>query len=201
MPGTHAYLEEGKNSVFAVALEWPGWARRSNSPERAIEELTNYQKRYEKILGRALPSVKITIIGSVKGNATTDFGAPGALGPWDDKRFTKNERLRQVEILERCWHYFDQVVQGAPRRLRKGPRGGGRDRDEIIDHVRETERVYAPKIGIRIPPRTEWPEQRALLSERLSGGFPAEAWPQLYALRRLAWHVVDHAWEIEDKSS
>jgi len=28
----------------------------------------------------------------------------------------------------------------------------------------------------------------------------SERWPARYAIRRIAWHVLDHAWEIEDKS-
>ncbi|MGD1013471.1 MAG: hypothetical protein ABR963_03665 [Acidimicrobiales bacterium] len=201
MPTKRAYLEVGKKSVFVLALDWPGWARRSTTPERAVEELTNYQERYEKIVGHVLPAGKITIVGSVAGNATTDFGAPGVVGPWDEKPDTKRERLHQVELLERCWNYFDEVVAKAPNTLTKGPRGGGRDRDQIVDHVRETERAYAPKMGLRIPPRTAWSEQRSLLSAQLRAGYSGQAWPQLYAVRRLAWHVVDHAWEIEDKST
>jgi hypothetical protein len=194
------YFEEGAKSVFAVALEWPGWARRSSSRDRALEELLNYQVRYEVILGHNLPIGPITVIGSVEGNATTDFGAPGVFGDWDEKTITTNERLRQVEILERCWRYFDLVVKGAPRTLAKGPRGGGRDRDEIVDHVRETERAYGPKMGVRIPPRTPWPDQRSLLLEHLCARHHAQSWPLPHGIRRLAWHLVDHAWEIEDKS-
>ena len=201
MPTKRAYFEVGTRSVFAVALEWPGWARRSSSEVRSLEELEKYQERYEKVLGHDLPKGRITVIGSVPGSATTDFGAPGALGPWDEKSATKRERLRQVEILERCWRSFDQVVNGAPSRLAKGPRGGGRDRDAIVEHVRETERAYAPKMGLRVPPRTAWPEQRSMLTTHLCDGYVDRAWPPLYALRRLAWHVLDHAWEIEDKSS
>jgi hypothetical protein len=29
---------------------------------------------------------------------------------------------------------------------------------------------------------------------------PPRGWPLRYAARRFAWHVVDHLWEIEDKS-
>ena len=25
-------------------------------------------------------------------------------------------------------------------------------------------------------------------------------WPPRYAARRIAWHALDHAWEIEDRS-
>jgi hypothetical protein len=26
-----------------------------------------------------------------------------------------------------------------------------------------------------------------------------ERWPALFAIRRSAWHALDHAWEIEDR--
>ena len=29
---------------------------------------------------------------------------------------------------------------------------------------------------------------------------PGGAWTQRYAARRIAWHILDHAWEIEDRS-
>ena len=66
--------------------------------------------------------------------------------------------------------------------------------------MREAERSYGRKIGVRVPPRTPWPEQRAELAAALRTGTSEGAWPVRYALRRFAWHVLDHAWEIEDKS-
>jgi hypothetical protein len=27
-----------------------------------------------------------------------------------------------------------------------------------------------------------------------------KGWPPRYAARRIAWHALDHAWEIEDRS-
>lgn len=27
-----------------------------------------------------------------------------------------------------------------------------------------------------------------------------KGWPPRYAARRIAWHVLDHAWQIEDRS-
>jgi hypothetical protein len=29
---------------------------------------------------------------------------------------------------------------------------------------------------------------------------PPKSWPLRYAARRIGWHVLDHLWEIEDKS-
>jgi len=56
-------------------------------------------------------------------------------------------------------------------------------------------------MGVRLSPRTTWDEQRAAYLEALRAGIPHQSWPARYAVRRLAWHVMDHAWEIEDRSS
>ena len=65
--------------------------------------------------------------------------------------------------------------------------------------VREAERAYCAKVGTRVPPRTPWADQRDTLVARLADPDPGAAWPVGYGLRRIAWHVLDHAWEIEDK--
>ena len=139
------------------------------------------------------------MIGTVARTKTTDFGAPDARGPWDEEPPSSAELERQVGILRTAWAYFDRVVATSPQALRKGPRGGGRDRDAIADHVREAARAYAPKVGTRVPPRTPWPAQRDLLAGALLDGSSDTPWPLGYGLRRITWHVLDHAWEIEDR--
>ncbi|MGI8683063.1 MAG: hypothetical protein ACR2JO_13245 [Mycobacteriales bacterium] len=91
-------------------------------------------------------------------------------------------------------------MASAPAELRKGPRGGGREWDAIADHVREAERSHGRTVGVRPSPGTAWPERRAAVSAALRNGVPDGSWPARYAVRRFAWHVLDHAWEIEDKS-
>ena len=39
MADVRVYLEEGKHWCFAAAIDWPGWCRRANSDEAAIEAL------------------------------------------------------------------------------------------------------------------------------------------------------------------
>ena len=118
---------------------------------------------------------------------------------------------RQASLLMASWALFDEIVANAPAALRKGPRGGGRDRDKIVDHVVEAEASYARVLGIREDPKTSdlSPAAVARRRERVievlsaaSDGAPLieKGWPARYALRRFAWHVLDHAWEIEDKS-
>jgi hypothetical protein len=197
---SRVYFEQGKNSVFAVSLDWPGWCRRAKTPDLAIEALDGYRERYAKIVTEKFLPGSFEVVGTAKGNRTTDFGAPDALGQWDEGGLTAGELGRQLAVLHDCWNYFDAVVESAPATLQKGPRGGGRDRDNIVDHVREAERAYCAKVGFRVAPRTPWDEQRDVVMTTLRSGSPAAKWPIAYAIRRCAWHVVDHAWEIEDKS-
>ena len=93
--------------------------------------------------------------------------------------------------------------------MRKGPRGGGRDRDELVEHLLVAEAAYARRIGIKVarPERRDtgatvpWRDQieAALRRARSSEPTSTTAWPPRYAARRIAWHTLDHAWEIEDR--
>jgi len=197
---TRVYFEEGKSSVFAAAIDWPGWCRRAKTMDLAIEALLDYQDRYAAVLSVPFKPGNLDVVGTVAGNATTDFGAPAVDTPWDAEPITSRDLKRQVQVLDDCWTYFDAVVESAPATLTKGPRGGGRDRDGVVAHVREAERHYCSKLGTRVPPRTPWIDQREVVSTALLAGSPDGTWPSRYSLRRLAWHVLDHAWEIEDKS-
>lgn len=196
---TRVYLETGKTWTFACAVDWPGWCRRGKGEQAAIETLLDYAPRYRRVVGSRWTPGEITIVGRIPGDATTDFGAPHSIGTWDHEPLPDADRRAQVKLLQRAWDYFDDVFASAPAELRKGPRGGGRDRDKIADHVREAERAYASKAGVRVPPRTPWPEHRDLILTGLRSDAAEARWPFRYVLRRTAWHVLDHAWEIEDR--
>jgi hypothetical protein len=197
---TPVYLELGRAWTFACALHWPGWCRRGKGEEAALEALEAYAGRYAAVIGPSFIPGELEVVGQLPGNATTDFGAPDAKGPWDDEPLAGAEAGLQAERLDACWRAFDRVLAAAPAELRKGPRGGGRDRDAVAAHVQEAERTYARKIGVRLPPRTPWAEQRAALLGALATGTADGAWPARYAVRRIGWHVLDHAWEIEDRT-
>lgn len=200
MTTTRVYLEEGKSTVFSVSLDWPGWCRHAKTADLAITALDDYRGRFARIITGTFRPGAFEVVGIVKGTGTTDFGAPDALGPWDEIPLTTRDLNRQLKVLQDCWNYFDRVVKKAPAKMLRGPRGGGRDRDAIVDHVREAERASASRIGARVAPRTPWDEQRNVVLETLKAGSDNAKWPAAYAIRRCAWHVVDHAWEIEDKS-
>ncbi len=200
-PLTRVYLETGKTCVFAGALDWPGWCRRGKGEPTALRALADYTDRYAAVAGPGFVPGDVVVVGRVRGTATTDFGAPDATGEWDAEELDAPGAQRLVGLLTASWQAFDAAVAGAPHQLRKGPRGGGRDRDAIAAHVREAERSYGRKVGVGIPPRTAWTEQRATLAGALLARAPGGAWSARYGIRRMCWHVLDHAWEIEDRST
>jgi hypothetical protein len=213
---TPVYVEAGKKRAFASARDWPGWCRAGKDEEAALTALAEYARRYEVVAaeaGIALPadaSDHLEVVERLPGDATTEFGAPGAVAKGDEDDLSPAEAERQAALLEASWTVFDRVVAGAPATLAKGPRGGGRDRDPIVDHVLGAEAAYARKIGIahKAPTGGDDAAVAALRSELLDAvrsrrfGAPprSKPWPARYAIRRIAWHVLDHAWEIEDKS-
>ncbi len=112
---------------------------------------------------------------------------------------------RLADLLQAAWDTLSDVVAAAPAQLRKGPRGGGRDRDTVVAHVQDAERAYYRKIGLRPASDAPMDAARAQVMEVFRMGtdgspLPGGTWPLRYAARRFTWHVLDHAWEIEDKS-
>jgi hypothetical protein len=213
MAPVDVHLEVGSSRTFASAVAWPGWSRSARSrdgEEAAIEALTAYADRYAEVARRAgqqLPDpMTMRIIERAPGTTTTDFGAPDVPAAIDAVPLDRAERDRQVDLLIAAWALLDDVVAAAPAELVKGPRGGGRDRDEIVRHVVEAERAYARKAGVKRKPfdphdRAARDEMRDELVTVLRPADRGSAWMPAYFLRRAAWHVLDHAWEIQDKSS
>jgi hypothetical protein len=196
------YLETGKRWVFAAALDWPGWCRRNKTDQAALDTLLEYASRYAKAVGVDVPTGSVEVVGRVETRGgMADFGAPGAVGPWDSEPLSTREIHRHLHVLEASWAHLDRVAAISPAALRKGPRGGGRDREAMLKHVQEAERAYAAKVGCRVPPRTPWDEQRTMIVTGLRAAPADSAWPVRYAIRRLAWHILDHAWEMEDRAS
>jgi hypothetical protein len=207
---TRVYLEVGGKRTFASAADWPGWCRSGKTEEAALEALASYAPRYAAVARLAkvpfqAAATDFKVVERIEGNATTDFGAPGV--PTKDERrvLTPREAVRMRDLLEASWGYLDQVVAKAPAALRKGPRGGGRDRDAMFDHVLGAEVEYAKGIGVRLkqPDGRDKHAVRAFRKAVLEGfdnPRPDTKWPVPYAARRTAWHALDHAWEIEDRS-
>jgi hypothetical protein len=213
---TAVSVELGRKRVFASALSWPGWCRSGKTEEAALEALAAYVPRYAVVAKEAgLPfpggvADAVEVVERIPGTATTDFGAPGEVAPSDAEPVPAAAASRFAALLTASWAVFDGVAASAPPQLRKGPRGGGRDRDKMIDHVLAAEAAYARKFGVKhrspaIDDKDAIAALRAAIIEVLgapSDGAPLapKGWPQRYAVRRVIWHVLDHAWEMEDRA-
>jgi hypothetical protein len=209
---TGVYLEVGKRRVFAAAADWPGWVRSGKDETAALEALASARVRYAAVPKAArvafAPAAGFDVLERLPGNATTEFGAPGVIAKAEAKRLTKKEAGRLSALVAASWTVFDRVVEKAPQSLRKGPRGGGRDRDAMVEHVLGAEIAYARKLGLRLKQPVAGDsaavrEHRNAIVAGIRAGTRGAAeggWPARYAARRIAWHVLDHAWEMEDRS-
>ena len=224
---TRVYVELGAKRTFVCAVDWPGWARSAtrraamgdpDAEAAALEAFAAYLPRYAPVAAAAgatgadAPSAdRLDVVQRLPGDMSTDFGAPGAIPSVDREPLQDGEAARLGRLLAACWSHLDGVAATAPAELRKGPRGGGRDRDKIVAHVVESEWSYARQIGLRLP-QADPTDRAAVDSDRAamlavlgepSDGSPLAGgtWPPRYAVRRIAWHALDHAWEIEDRST
>jgi hypothetical protein len=208
-------IETSPKKCFASALDWPGWSRAGRDPDAALAALADYAERYGPVAqaaGFPLPAtVTLAERERLPGGATTAFGAPEVIFQADGAAVSAAEAKRLAALVTAVWEYFDEVVAVTPEELRKGPRGGGRDRDKMVAHVLEAENSYARQLGVKVPaPALDDLEaieaQRlsiaAVLDERSDGGpvVPGKKWTTRYAARRIAWHVLDHAWEMQDRA-
>jgi hypothetical protein len=210
-------LEVTPKRSFASALDWPGWCRSGRTSDDALEVLAAYADRYESVATKAglrLPKVSglgsLQVIEHAAGDATTVFGAPSIAAAAEVRPATAEVADRVATLLDAAWTVLDEVVASAPASLRKGPRGGGRDRDAMFDHVLGAEQAYAAKLGVRVrqPARDDIAAITAMRSALLEvvrtdrTGEPARerGWAPRYCARRVAWHALDHAWEMQDRS-
>lgn len=217
-------LEVGKKRTFACALDWPGWSRSGYDEPTALQALLAYAPRYARAVAEAgvgfVPPKDVsafTITERLEGNAGTDFGAPSNPPGADDMPVSKTDLERLQALLQAIWDAFDAAVLAAEgKELRSGPRGGGRSLEKILGHVLEAEMSYLNRLGGKF--RLENPQSDArihfpaLRQEILDTLRPAardelprvgprggKRWTARFYVRYAAWHMLDHAWEIEDR--
>jgi hypothetical protein len=214
-----AVIERGPKGRKAVAyaVDWPGWSRGAKTPDAALATLEAYRGRYEPIAAMAgldaefAAARPLEVVEDRVGTGSTDFWgisfAPSSLeqGPLSDA-----ELERKLELLRACWAFFDGVAARVSAEMRRGPRGGGRDRNRIYRHTIRTESEdFAKRVGLRIP------EEAALTPAGLAAhresyvaamraynggeGKRMVSWTLPFLIRHSAFHVLDHAWEMEDK--
>jgi len=208
------FLEVGSKRIFASAADWPGWCRTAKTEELTLEALLAYAPRYEVVArhaGIAFPSaIELSVVEQQPGDATTDFGAPSTTAEAEREKLTAAKAKRQVALVRAAWAVLEEIAAQSPAELRKGPRGGGRDRDKMLDHVIGAECAYARKIGLKIKqPAFDDHDAVAAMREEIaavlgstSDGSPVveRGWTSRYAARRIAWHALDHAWEMQDRA-
>jgi hypothetical protein len=209
-------IETVDRRTFASALGWPGWSRAGRDEPAALAALTATAERYAAVAAAAgleLGADRVApadVVERAPGTATTAFGAPDVVFAADRRPVDVPEAARLAALVAAAWAALDAVAAVAPAVLRKGPRGGGRDRDAVVAHAVAADVAYARQVGIRVrepdpADRAAVAALRAALLEVLrvpSDGSPlaGRRWPARYAARRIAWHALDHAWEIEDRT-
>ena len=208
------YLEVVARRTFASALAWPGLTRSGRDEPSALAALAAAGGRYRAAIeaagdGFAPPSGSsgFLVVERVPGNATTEFGAPGIAAISDSRPIDDPELDRLSGLLRACWAAFDAiVVRHAADVLKTGPRGGGRDIAAIVAHVDGADHAYLGALGGTLD-RALRDAFLAALRDRAHGVPPPPsrrrnpAWAPRYAIRRSAWHALDHAWEIEDRAT
>lgn len=220
----NVYLEIGKTKTIAAAIDWPGWCRIARNEADALQALCDHGPRYAKVLKKAklpfaLPADAdaFHVVERLKGTSTTDFGAPDCILEGDSKKLAPHDLKRYEAILRAHWQAFDQAVKKATgATLRKGPRGGGRDLNKIVQHVLEVDAAYLRNFaGMAVESKLSdvkafTKEMRAAilaaLKQSSEGKLPThgprggQRWPAHYFVRRLLWHELDHVWEMEDRA-
>ena len=210
-------LEIGKKrKVVAAAVDWPGLDRGGTSEDDALAKLSSYLPRYTGVaerpgLGDAFARERaIEVVERVPGSSSTDFWGIAHVPSGIEREVLSAADLeRRLDLLRACWAYFDDVAGRVSAELRPQPRGGGRSRDQIIRHTYANEpEQFSRKVEVRTPrdvvltPDGLANHRQAYLEAIRAynaEGKPARTWPIQFLVRRTAHHVIDHAWEMEDR--
>jgi len=204
--------------VVAFALDWPGWSRGAKSAEAALDTLSAYRERYRPVAGLAALTLEFDDAGALEiveekvGTGSTDFWgisfSPSSteVDPMDDAGLE-----RGITLLRACWAFFDAVAARVSPEMLKGPRGGGRDRDDIIRHVIRVESLdFAKQVGLQMPdgPTLAGAALNQYREDYIAGIRAYNVGPMMrrmrswtlpFLIRHSAFHTLDHAWEMEDK--
>lgn len=212
-------VERGPKAKKAVAfaVDWPGWSRGAKAPELALATLESYRRRYRPVALAAGLADEFDAAGALEvvedrvGTGSTDFwGISFSPCGSEQGEMDEGEMERKLTLLQAAWAYFDGVAARVSAQMRSGPRGGGRDRDRIVRHVIRTEsEEFAKRVGLRIPaeaaltPDGLAAQRRdylaAMRAYHRGEGKRMRSWTLPFLIRHSAFHVMDHAWEMEDK--
>jgi hypothetical protein len=210
-------IEQGKKKrVVACAFDWPGWDRSTRLSHDVLAVLAAYRLRYARVAelaglaGEFAATGDFEVVERLAGIGMTDYyGVSGRAAAPEHEPMTDPECERKIALLRAAWTTFDETAARVSDDLRKGPRGGGWEKTFIIRHVNGAEiHEFAPKVGVKVPLETR-DDAGALRAYRTAfaegirdhhaRGEPARSWPLQFLIRRCAWHMLDHAWELEDR--
>jgi hypothetical protein len=207
---------KGKKAV-AFAIDWPGWSRGAKTPELALATLESYRERYRPVAVAARMAKEFDAAGPLDvvedrvGTPSTDFWAISfSPSSFEQEPMDDAELDRKIKLLRACWSFFDGTAARVSADMRKGPRGGGRDRTQIYRHtIRNESEEFAKRVGLRVP------EEGALSPDGLRDfrkayvaamraynageGKRMRSWNLPFLIRHSGYHMMDHAWEMEDK--
>ena len=211
-------VERGKKKKsVACAFDWPGWDRSGKTEDLALGVLGAYRPRYARVaalagLGDEFGSAgELTVVERIEGIGMTDFyGLSGKPATPELEPMSEAECERKIALLRAAWASLDNAAARVSPELRLGPRGGGRTKDEIVRHVNGTELYeYGRKVGVHTPLEArEDPDALRAHRDAMCDGIretnargrpPGSVWTVQFLIRRAAWHMLDHAWELEDR--
>jgi hypothetical protein len=209
-------IEHTPKKTFASAADWPGWSRSGKTEALALEALAAYADRYGTVAAAVgdpftagLAADDFEIVERLAGSAGTEYGVPSRPSERDARPTTEDDAARLAGLVEAAWAFFDRTASAAPEELRKGPRSGGRNTSKVVAHVMDADRAYADQMGLKVGEfaPADAPAVQAMRSAMLEvlraarDGLPlaGRRWLARYAAHRIAWHALDHAWEIEDR--
>ncbi|MGN6600461.1 MAG: hypothetical protein ACTHMW_14420 [Actinomycetes bacterium] len=201
----------------AFAVDWPGLSRGGKRPGEALETLESYLPRYRPVAAAAGRAEEFDGVAGL--DVVEDRVGPGSTDFWgisfspcslEAEPMPDAELERKIGLLQACWAYLDGVAARVSPAMRKGVRGGGRDRDEIVGHVLRTEtHDFAKRLGLRTPEdarlslddRQAFRDEYVGLMREYNAGESKRmrSWNLPFLIRHTAFHTMDHAWEMEDK--
>ena len=210
-------LELGKKrKVVAGAMDWPGLDRWGTSEDNALEKLLSYVPRYAGVAERAgldksfARARDVEVVERVPGSSSTDFwGIAHVPSEIEREVLSAVDLERRLGLLRACWAYFDETAARVSDELRPGSRSGGRSHDQIVRHVYYNEPgQFSRKVEVRtsieaVLTRDGLANHRDAYLDAIraynADAKPARTWPIQFLIRRTAHHVMDHAWELEDR--
>jgi hypothetical protein len=216
-------LESGpQRRVFAQARDWIGWCRAEKDEAAALAALLAAGPRYALVAAHAgLPLTlpvsldDLIVFERVPGTAVTDFGALSVLLASDTEPLDETRLERLERLLVASWATFDEALAGVPAEQRDLKPTRGRAPDATRLHLLEADLMHLSAFGPAFkPPKPDnIAEQEARMREQMLAGLRALplsepfaprprygfSWTPHFAVRRSAWHALDHAWELQDR--